>query len=414
MKQLSHNRLFTVVLFGLIAFVFTGCRKEPSPQLPPAVQQAQSASASVEQRLLDANMDFAFDLFQSQIKANAQENILLSPTSIALALHIVYNGARGETQKAMERTLKLKGLSLKEINTANAALQAQLLGENEIQLTIANGLWFNANSVLPDFVKMNTEYYGSELGGIGEVPDGVNRWAQQKTNGKIKSIMPPNSPNNIATVIANAVYFKANWSSKFNPQNTRKAPFYSPQNNNLSILMMKQKERFDYMEEAGFTAIRLPYGTNQKYRLVILLPYKEKKLADLYPLLTTDNWTKWSKNFTAMEVEVQIPRQTSTYSSTLNDTLSRLGMDDALHSSANFGGIGANIYLDKSLHSTAIEMNEEGSEASAASIEMLTVGAKAPPKPKILRFIADHPFIYLIEHTETKSILFLGQLVNPK
>lgn len=409
----TYRGLLLTLTMSLVVGCSTGGRESfVPPDLPSAVRAAYVSNAPVDTRIVDANTKFAFDLYQSLYPTEGTKNLFLCPTSVSLALQIAYNGAQADTKTAMDTTLRLNGLSITDVNSMNAALQASLISRTgAVELDIANGLWFRSDAVQPSFVQVNTDYYGSQLGDMSLIPQSANDWVTKKTNGKITSILPDQDYSATIAVIVNAVYFKGTWTSKFDPTNTVDAPFTRTDGTVKSVKMMHQVTDFDYYKGTHFRAVNLPYGSDKRLRTTIVLPDEGTSLGAILPSLTPENWKSWQTQFHVAKVTLDLPRFKTDYSIALKDTLSNMGMGIAFDASgkANFDGIAKNAYLQFVQHKTFLEVNEEGTQAGGAT--SIGIGVTSVPEPQEMK--VNRPFFCVIQDSVSGAILFMGSIVNP-
>jgi len=369
-------------------------------------------------KIVDANNKFGFKLFSEIAKQDGNaKNISVSPTSVAIALAMTYNGASGSTQKAMAKTLELQGISLPELNSGYASLNKLLQnpGEN-VQLTIANSLWVNQDvSLRPDFVQTTRDFYQAKVTNLDfqnvTAVNTINSWVQENTKGKIDKIVDNIEPNQ-ALFLINAIYFNGKWSNAFDKSQTTPQTFYTASGQQKQHPMMSQTGEYRYYETPQFQSVSLPYGQDGKVSLYIFLPTKNSNLKAFSQNLNAENWEKWMPQFRNREGSIRLPRFQTDYDITLNDALKSLGMAEAFSNKANFSGIGDNLTISQVRHKTVIEVNEEGTEASAAtSVGMVATSLREPQQP--FKMIVDRPFFYAIRDNQSKNILFMGAVVEP-
>jgi serine protease inhibitor len=386
----------------------------PSSSLPPAIAQAQENKTAVNPSLVTADNTFGLNLFKI-LNQGSTANVAISPTSIALALQIVFNGAAGATQQAMSQTLQLQGLSLVGLNDADAALQAAFINPDpEIALTVANSLWMHlsSNPVLPSFTQVNETYYGGEIGDLAGAPEDVNAWITNETHGLITQILPPENYSSVDFVVANAIYFKGAWTQPFNPAQTAAATFTGADGTAVSCQMMYENGSFPYFQGSTFQALRLPYGANGHMSMLILLPDSSISLAAFVASLTPDTLNTWISELQPMQGNVALPRFTSTYGVSLPAALSALGMGIAFDpNAADFSGIAPGTSLSAVAHKTVVEVDESGTVAAAATA-VVGIDALAAPTPQFT-ITMDHPFFYAIRDDENGALLFIGTMVAP-
>lgn len=381
----------------------------PVPQIP---------MVEVDPKLVTANTRFGFKLFSQVLQQSQSENVLISPTSVAIALSMTYNGASGNTQQAMAKVLELQDMSLAEINRANAALESSLENADpEVKLAIANSLWGNAGfSFRPEFLQRNREFYHAKIATLDfrspGAPDQINSWVSQNTAGKIPTIIDQINPNQVLFLI-NAVYFKGKWTRQFDKQETRDRPFYLLDGSRKQHPMMAQQGDYQYYETNQFQAISLPYG-NGRLSLYIFLPKSNVTLQTFYQGLTPENWNIWMAQFSEQAGSIQLPRFQFEYSTSLNEALQALGMGSAFDAAqADFSGISPEaIAIDQVRHKTFIEVNEEGTEAAAATSIGMTRAAIRLKQP--FQMVVDRPFFSAIRDNQTGTILFMGSVMNPE
>jgi serine protease inhibitor len=243
---------------------------------PTAVAAALKNDDAVDPTIVSADNGFGLSLLDALLPEANGENIAISPLSVALALQVLYNGAAGSTQQAMAQTLGLGTLSLKALNDDNAALQASLISPDPaVQLVIANGLWLDQGSspVLPAFTKTSQAFYGATVGDLSGAPDNVNAWVDSETRGLITQLLLPGVYHD--AIIANVLYFKGEWTTPFNPDNTFTFPFTLSGGSQISAQLMQQTARFPYgsgiLYGTNYQALRLPYGQS-RFNMLVILP----------------------------------------------------------------------------------------------------------------------------------------------
>ncbi|MFM7427403.1 MAG: serpin family protein [Elainella sp.] len=380
----------------------------------PFASNPQSVS-SVDPRLTAANSRFGFKLFGQLLNADQNQNILVSPTSVALALSMLYNGAAGQTQQAMAAGLEIQDLSLVELNQANAALAASLqAADPSVQLKIANSLWGRQDVTFkPDFLQRNREFYNAEITSLDFAdPNSVgqiNDWASQNTAGKIPEIVDRLDPQQVLFLL-NAVYFKGNWTTQFDPAQTQNQPFYLLDGSQKQHPLMSQRGRYRYYETDQFQAISLPYG-NRRLSMYVFLPRPNSSLSALTSSLSAASWETWMGQFRSREGQIQLPKFSFEYETSLNAALQALGMAP-MFQAADFANLSdLDTEVDQVKHKTFIEVNEVGTEAAAVTSIGVRTTSIDPTPPFQMR--VDRPFFCAIRDDETGTILFMGTVVNP-
>ncbi|YAF96391.1 MAG: serpin family protein [Nodularia sp. CChRGM 3473] len=411
----------SVVLLGVL-----GCSQVNSSTnalaqsgLPQSASPLPKKTLMSDTKLVDANNKFGFKLFSEILQNDGSENnIFVSPASVAIALGMAYNGASGSTQQAMAKTLELQGMSLADINSAYATLKGLLENPDpQVQLTIANSLWANKDASLqPEFLQRTQDVYKAKVTNLdfqdAASPNTINNWVQENTQGKINKIVEQIEPDQVLFLI-NAIYFKGQWSNEFDKSKTADHPFYSTSGEQRQHPMMSQNGEYRYYENDQFQAVSLPYGENGKVSFYIFLPKQESNLKSFYQNLNSENWEKWISQFSNREGFIRLPRFKTDYDVTLNDALKALGMEEAFSNQANFSGMGQNLKISQVKHKTFIEVNEEGTEAAAAtSVGIMPTSFREKPEP--FRMIVDRPFFSAIRDNQTGSILFMGSIAQPQ
>jgi serpin B len=380
---------------------------------------AQTANAAVDSKLVDANTKFGFNLFSEILKQDSKKNVFVSPTSVAIALSMTYNGASGETQEAMAKALELQGMSLQDINQANETLKASLENADpDVQLSIANSLWAKQGTDFKrDFLQRNQQFYKAKVTELDFAkPDSIgiiNNWVKENTHGKIDKIVQQIRPDNVLFLI-NAIYFKGNWTKKFDKSQTTERPFYLTDGTQKQHPLMSQSGKYRYFENDTFQAVSLPYG-KERLNLYVFLPKKNTSLDAFQQQLAVENWQQWMNQFRMRQGSIQLPRFKFDYDIQLNNALKALGMESAFNDTqANFSNMTAeSVKIDEVKHKTFVEVNEEGTEAAAAtSVGIAMTSAMRPEEP--FQMVVDRPFFCAIRDNQTGTILFMGSIREPK
>ena len=380
---------------------------------------AQTANAAVDSKLVDANTKFGFNLFSEILKQDSKKNVFVSPTSVAIALSMTYNGASGETQEAMAKALELQGMSLQDINQANETLKASLENADpDVQLSIANSLWAKQGTDFKrDFLQRNQQFYKAKVTELDFAkPDSIgiiNNWVKENTHGKIDKIVQQIRPDNVLFLI-NAIYFKGNWTKKFDKSQTTERPFYLTDGTQKQHPLMSQSGKYRYFENDTFQAVSLPYG-KERLNLYVFLPKKNTSLDAFQQQLAVENWQQWMNQFRMRQGLIQLPRFKFDYDIQLNNALKALGMESAFNDTqANFSNMTAeSVKIDEVKHKTFVEVNEEGTEAAAAtSVGIAMTSAMRPEEP--FQMVVDRPFFCAIRDNQTGTILFMGSIREPK
>ncbi len=400
-----------IMLGALAAGAFSG----------PGVTQAGGVEDAIP-ALVKAMNGFAFSLYREL--AGKEGNIFFSPASLEAALAMTAAGAREETAAQMDRVLGLgqrgqTAAGFKELlDTLNNPRESN--GQPCYKLIVANALWGQKGYPFhKDFIEFLKNFY---LAGLNEVDFKenepargiINAWVAGKTNNKIKNLVPPGAITALTRlVLTNAVYFKSNWAETFFKGATTDTPFYPGGNKTATVPMMRQTHTFGYIEAAELQAVALPY-TGYDLSMVILLPKERDGLAGLENTITNDRVEEWIGELSPAKVDLSFPRFTFSSAFEMAGTLKKMGMVNAFDpEKADFFGISdeTGFAVSAVIHQAFIAVDEEGTEAAAATAVAMAGAAFDPAAPKI--FKADHPFLFLIRHNATGCILFLGRVVQP-
>lgn len=416
------GRRYALAAAGVVLMGMIGCSPLTSESsvvaAHPNTESPMSKVVIPDTKLVSSNTKFGFKLFSEVLKKNEGANVFVSPSSIAFALAMTYNGAEGTTQQAMAKALEYSGLSLQQINSSNAALKTLLENPDpKVQLTIANSLWANSNASLnSSFLQRNRDFYASRVTNLDFSDSGaantINNWVKDSTRGKIDKIVEQISPDQVMFLI-NAIYFKGAWTEPFDKSQTKQQPFTKASGQIVQTPMMAQRGKYKYLENDKFQAISLPYGKDGKISFYVFLPKENSgDLKEFYQSLNSLNWEKWMPQFRSREGEIRLPRFKMDYEVTLNDALTALGMGEAFSDKADFSGIGKNLAISTVKHKTFVEVSEEGTEAAAAtSVGIVTLSAPINPP---FSMVVDRPFFTFVRDNQTGSILFMGSIAAPQ
>jgi serpin B len=373
--------------------------------------------ASIDKKLVSANTKFGFNLFSQLLVKDNNKNIFVSPSSIAFALAMTYNGADGSTQEAMAKALEIQSMNLAQINSSYAQLKASLENpDSQVMLNIANSLWADKNTTLKsDFIQNNQDFYQAKVTNLNFSDAGasstINSWVKENTQGKIDKIVDKIDPDQVLFLL-NAIYFKGSWTNEFDQDKTADFPFYLSSGEEKQHPMMSQSGDYKYYETEKFQAVSLPYGENARVSFYVFLPKQNSDLKSFYENLSAANWEQWMSQFAKREGSVRLPRFKMDYEATLNHALSALGMEEAFTNNANFSQMGNNLKISQVKHKTFVEVNEEGTEAAATtSVGIALTSAKLPQQP--FQMIVNRPFFCAIRDNQTGSVLFMGSIVEP-
>uniref|UniRef100_A0A8D1WA15 Serpin domain-containing protein n=1 Tax=Sus scrofa TaxID=9823 RepID=A0A8D1WA15_PIG len=378
--------------------------------------------ASVMDALSEANGTFALRLLKILCQDDPSHNVFYSPVSISSALAMVLLGAKGDTAAQLAQVLSLN--TEKDIHQDFQALLAELnKPSTRYLLRTANKLFGEkSREFLSTFKESCLRFYDAELEQLSFASAAeasrkqINAWVSKKTEGKIPEVLPRNSiDEQTRLVLVNAVYFKGRWDQQFDKKYTREMPFRVNQKEQRPVQMMFQEATFRLgrVEEVPAQVLELPYE-DRELSMVVLLPDDHVALSEVERQLTFEKLLAWTKpeRMQSLDVEVFLPRFKLDASYDLELLLGRLGVVDAFQQGkADFSAMAPerDLSLSTFVHKSVVEVNEEGSEAAAASaLVLMECCMESGP-----RFCADHPFLFFIRHNKAKSILFCGRFSSP-
>ncbi len=386
----------------------------------PVSQQQVRKLTPEEGKIVSADNDFGIKLFREIAKQQEGENIFVSPLSVSMALGMALNGAEGTTREAMENTLELNGLSQQQINGAYQSLIRLLTGlDPQVVFRIANAIWYrNTMTFEADFIAENQKYFNARVQGIDfNAPasvDLINNWVKDNTNGKISKIVDAISPSDVMFLI-NAIYFKGDWTYEFKKELTTDDKFIKADGSQINCRMMRQENKFLYLETGDFQAVDLPYG-NGDFRLTLFLPQPDVDPEAFVAGITGQQFSQWLGSFSVQDGLLEMPKFRLEYKLLMNDVLKALGMDIAFEPyQANFQGMYQgmpNVFISSVLHKTYVKLDEEGTEAAA--VTSITMGATSVGGPGGFHLRADRPFFFVIREKHSNTLLFIGLVAEPE
>jgi len=396
----------------------TGCTVEDQ-------STKREAPAADMQQLAADNNAFAFDLYGT-LRAS-EGNLFLSPASTSTALAMTYAGAAGETEKQMAKAMHFT-LPEGKLHSAFATLVRKLNGsgadanQRGYQLSMANALWGQQGYTWKDeFLNVTRENYGAGLREVDfakateQARQTINSWVEKQTNDKIKELLKPGVLNSLTRlVLTNAIYFKGDWATQFDKKTTFDQDWHLAVDKKMKAPMMHRTGEFRLYDDRELQVLDLPYK-GEELSMFVVLPRKVDGLAEVEKTVTAEKLTDWAKAMHSHDrVEVTLPKFKTTAEFVLNDELKKLGMTDAFGPEANFARMNGNdrdLYIAAVVHKAFVDVNEEGTEAAAAT--GVVVATRAAPAQQHPVFRADHPFLFLIRDNRSGGVLFLGRLADP-
>ncbi|XP_069474596.1 neuroserpin [Ambystoma mexicanum] len=375
----------------------------------------------------EAVTEFSVKLYHELRASGEDENIFFSPWSVAVALGMVELGASGSTLKEIRHAMGYdafkNGEELTYLQNLSEVLTAN---ENHCVMKIANALYLqNGYPVSDKFVQMMKKYFRADVENVDfsqgvSVANHINGWVENHTNNRITDLFASSDFSDLTRLtLVNAIYFKGSWKSQFRPENTRTFSFTKDDESEVQIPMMYQQGEFYYGEfsdgsnEAGggYQVLEMPYEGDE-ISMMIILSRQEVPLSTLEPLVQAEQIQKWAKAVTKRKVEVYMPRFKIEQNIDLKDVMKGLGIAEVFSPKADLSAMSdlKDLYLAKAVHKAYLEINEEGSEAAAAS-GMIAISRMAVLYPQV---IVDHPFFLVVRNRITGCILFMGRVMHPE
>jgi serpin B len=401
-----------LLLVGMLVF---SCTKDFSVLPPPAQEHDWRP---LEKEVLSASSRFGINLFKEIAKSEPDKNIFISPFSVSAALGMTLNGAAGQTETDMRNVLGFAGMEQAEINRAYKSLSEWLLGADpKVALDIAQSIWYRMGfAVEPSFIETNRVFFDALVRGLDfnlpSAKDTVNGWIETNTGGKIQNMIKEIKRTDIMFLV-NAVYFKGIWKIQFDKNQTQDGAFTRGNGSLTTCPMMQQKDSLMYVSDADLQAVDLQYGDGA-FSMLILLPRAGKTVDAFIRELTSEKWAGWTNTLKKTEVSLILPKFKTLYDTELSDPLKAMGMGVAFSpGEADFTGINkdGNLFIDRVLHKAFIEVNEEGTEAAAATV--VVIGRTSTGGPEEVFMIINRPFVFAIRERQSGAILFMGKIEDP-
>lgn len=413
--------LFALSILGII--LFSACAQvQPTQNLRSGAPEDNNTLPTQEQ-IVEGLNDFSFDLYHV-LCAGSLSNTFYSPLSISSALAMTYAGANGETAEQMQSTLHY-GPQVDLFHSEYGAMIDSLSSKKgqDFKMNIANAIWVQDQYKLKNyFVETVKKDYNSEVRNMDFVNspeasrDTINYWVEKKTEGLIQDLIPEGMIDDITRLIlTNAVYFNAEWANKFNKRLTNEDNFYCLDNKVVRTDMMYQREHYPVSQTKDYTILEIPYE-GYEYSMLILLPKENNGLVALNKELSAQDIIAHDKNKKHEDVLVYFPKFKMETEYELKKALSGMGMPLAFSANADFSNMtgGKDLMISSVIHKAFIDVDEEKTEAAAATAVVMKLTSMAPSPKAPLEFRVDHPFLFIIRSKNDHAILFMGQLTQPE
>jgi serpin B len=399
-----------------IFIILAGCANSPeNPESPnPEIRDLTVE----EQHITSSTNIFVFKMLDILSQAE-DNNLFFSPLSVQYALAMSLNGADRNTYDEIKTTLSVEGLNEQEINESFKTLTEYLRSvDTNVTLEIANSIWYEKKlEVKENFNNSVSQYFDARVSGLDfSAPQSVNTingWVKDKTNGMIEDLIDQ-IPQDAVMYLINAIYYKSEWKYKFDIDKTKPGPFYLESDENVLTDLMEAKEMgVNYFSNSDIELIELPYGNGQ-YIMSVLVPGNGKKVADIVDLLDEKIYQEWTEKADSISADIILPKFKIEYKALLNDALIEMGMEDAFTDKADFSRLFVKqlgLRISRVLQKAAIEVNEDGTEAAAATSVEISL-TSLPPETPVIKI--NRPFLFFIKEKNSGVILFGGKLMDPR
>ena len=418
----THLRKKLIVLLASFLVILTACGTGVKTENKVGgldISKGVKFGKEDYERIVSPNNELGFKLI-AEVEADENNNIFISPTSLLMALAMVYNGAEGVTKEEIAKALQAEGIDVDDLNKANASLMSMLSKEtDDIQLNVANSIWLNKKfHFQDDFAKNNKDYFNAEIQEIdiisSESPKRINEWVKKATNDKIDKIVDAPLNPDLVAILINAIYFKGNWTYEFDKNETENRAFQLEDGTTKDVPLMALHKKLAYMENENFQAVALPYGDGEM-SMKVFLPKENSSLEEFKKTVTNENWASWNSEFQFNKGTLLLPKFQLEYEVSLNETLKKLGMISAFDQGANFTKMIKEtdpVWISNVKQKTFVDVNEEGTEAAAVTAVEMETTSVSTVEPFYME--VNRPFFFTITDDETDTILFMGSISNPQ
>lgn len=412
------STILSLILLFAVNINFAGCASKVYAQdLMDGIVAAEVSGKEVDEAFIDSQMNLAVKLFKASTAESQQENILVSPLSILLALAMTTNGAEGQTKSEME-TLLGGEISIEELNEYLYSYVNSLPSEDKYKLELANSIWYRDDAyrlhVEETFLQTNADYYGAQAYKApfdDTTKNDINHWVKEHTDGMIEEIIDEVDEDTVMYLI-NALVFDAEWQTTYEKSEVYKGSFISADGKEQSVDMMHGAEN-QYLSNDKVTGFIKPYKDN-KYSFAAILPNEGIDINEYIEELTAEGLSNLLSNVQTGAVSTTMPKFSYEYEITMNKVLAELGMPTAFDSAnADFTEMAqsslGNIYIGEVLHKTFISVDELGTKAGAVTkVEMKDECAMLTDWEVRL----NRPFVYMIIDNATNLPTFIGTVMD--
>ena len=396
-----------------VAAIATAACSDPNGPAPAAINELPRQLTGAEQKLIAGSNAFAFDLLRQINTSGRAGNVFVSPLSASMALGMTLNGADGSTWTAMHSTLRLGDLARTDVNEGYKSLITLLRGlDKSTEFRIANSIWYEKTFPFhASFVSESKSFFDAHVQGLDfsnpASVDVINSWVNEATSKKIPKIIDGIDDN--VMFLINAIYFKGAWKNAFDKSKTVNAPFYSLDGSTADVPLMTQSEGTRTFFGEDYAAFDLPYG-NTAFSMTVVLPDKGVDINAFTENLSESRWAAIDEGMRETGYDIYLPRFKLTWEKKLSPDLKDLGMGIAFtEGMADFTRMspsGRQLVISEVIQKTFVEVNEEGTEAAAAT----SVGIMPTSLPPSIR--VDRPFVFAIRERLSGTILFIGKVTR--
>lgn len=404
------KRYFKRIWLLLATVILISCGVEE----PIDTHPEKNLKESDKELIAKANV-FGFEIFKSVNKKFFGKNVFISPLSISMALGMAYNGSAGDTREAFEGMLGFAGMDENTVNESYRNINSILPKlDKDVKFSLANSIWYRNGWVFEQsFIDLNKKYFNAEVKGLDFhsplAPGEINNWVESKTNGKIKKLINV-IPDEMVMYLINTIYFNAPWRFKFDKTKTVTDLFYSSEKIAINSFMMNAHREYDLYTNDGIQAVSLPYG-NGSFRMLLVQP-ETMNIDEYIDKFDYNEFLDINKNLRSTKTYLFIPRFKMEFEETLNEYLKKMGLEIAfIPELADFTRIykgPEKLYISEVKHKSYVEVNEEGTEAAAAT----SIGMGTTSMPVSLKF--NKPFIFIIHDVKTNTVMFIGKMEKPE
>jgi serine protease inhibitor len=402
-------KLFGPMLFAA-ALVGSACSEATAPGAP--ITALPRALTESESKIIAGSNDFAFDLFRTGNLAQHKANVFISPLSASMALGMAANGANGATYDEMRSALRLSGATREDVDGGYKSLITLLRGlDPGTNFSIANSIWYDQTFPFnASFLDESKLYFDAQVQALDfKSPAAVttiNSSVNEQTNNRIPQILDSIDSSEVMFLV-NAIYFKGIWQRQFDKSKTVDAPFHAADGTTTTVPMMARGAGVKYAATSEYSAVDLPYG-NSAFTMTVILPNPN---ADIDAFAESFDQAKWNSLVGSLHnsnLQVYLPRFRMEWQRRLDDDLQQLGMRLAFYNAdfTRMSPLGLSLIITRVLQKTFVDVDEEGTEAAAATI--VGVGLTSAPSA----FRADHPFLVVIRERFSGTILFIGKIAK--